>query len=106
MVDGWHVAASLLPDLETRMTTTIHRIYTQKKNERQILRLASSRFESFTVQPTSGYYKAKFERSIVLEIIGARQRDVDELAETVRRMNGQKSVLILKTNGTANVTRK
>jgi hypothetical protein len=88
------------------MTTTIHRIYTEKKNERQILRLASSRFESFTVQPTSGYYQSKLERSIVLEIIGARQRDVNEVAESIRKMNGQKSVLILKTNGTAKVTRK
>jgi hypothetical protein len=88
------------------MTTTIHRIYTEKKNERQILRLASSSFESFTVQPTSGYYRTKFERSIVLEIIGARQRTVDALAERIRRMNGQKSVLVLTIRGTAKATRK
>jgi hypothetical protein len=86
--------------------TTIHRIYTEKRNERQILGLASSRFDSFTVQPTSGYYKSKLEHSIVLEIIGARQRAVDDLAESIRKMNGQKSVLILKTSGTAKVTRK
>lgn len=88
------------------MTTTIHRIYTEKKNERQILRLASSRFESFTVQPTSGYYRAKLEQSIVLEIIGAHQREVDELAENIRKMNGQKSVLILTTKGYAKAARK
>ena len=89
-----------------KTTTTIHRIYTEKKNERQIIRLASARFESFTAQPTAGYYRGKREPSVVLEIIGARQRAVDELAESIRKMNGQKSVLILTTRGTAKVTRK
>lgn len=88
------------------MATTIHRIYTESKNERQIVRLASVRFSSFTVQPTAGYYQGERERSIVLEVVGARQRDVDELAESIRRMNGQKSVLIVKTRGTSKVTRK
>jgi hypothetical protein len=86
--------------------TTIHRIYTENKNQREIVRLASASFESFTVQPTAGYYRAKRERSIVLEIIGARQSAIDALAARIRRMNGQKSVLIFKTHGTTKVTRK
>jgi hypothetical protein len=86
-------------------TTTIHRIYTESKNEREIVRLASVRFNSFTVQPTAGYYQGKRERSIVLEVVGARQRDVDALGEGIRRMNGQKSVLIVKTRGTYRVIR-
>lgn len=86
--------------------TTIYRIYTENKNQRRIVRLASASFESFTVQPTTGYYRTKRERSIVLEIIGARQSAVDALAERIRRMNGQKSVLIVKTHGTMKVTRK
>jgi hypothetical protein len=88
------------------MTTTIHRIYTESKNEREIIRLASVRFDSFTVQPTAGYFQGERERSIVFEVVGARQRDVDALAESIRRMNGQKSVLIVKTRGTSKVTRK
>lgn len=88
------------------MPTTIHRIYTESKNEREIVRLASVRFASFTVQPTAGYYRGKCERSLVLEIVGAHQRDVDALAESIRRMNGQKSVLIVKTRGRSKVTRK
>jgi len=88
------------------MPATIHRIYTESKNEREIVRLASVRFDSFTVQPTAGYYQGKCERSLVLEVVGARQRDVDALAESIRRMNGQKSVLIVKTRGTSKVTRQ
>jgi hypothetical protein len=87
-------------------TTTIHRIYTESKNEHKIVRLASVRFDSFTVQPTAGYYQGECERSIVLEVVGAHQRDVDALAESIRWMNGQKSVLIVKTRGTSKVTRK
>jgi len=83
----------------------IHRIYTEAKNEREIIRLASTRFESFTVQPTSGYYQGKREKSIVLEIVGAQPHLVRDLAQLIRRMNGQKSVLILKTRGDATVTR-
>jgi hypothetical protein len=85
---------------------TIHRIYTENKNERQIIRLASASFESFTVQPTSGYYRGKLERSVVVEIIGAQQDEVEALAERIRRMNGQRSVLILRIRGSARVTRK
>lgn len=84
----------------------IHRIYTEAKNEREIVRLASARFESFTVQPTSGYYKGRRERSIVLEIIGARPRLVEDLAQLIGRMNGEKSVLILKTRVGVQLTRK
>jgi len=83
----------------------VHRIYTEAKNEREIVRLASSRFESFTLQPTSGYYQGKRERSIVLEIIGASSRLVEDLAQLIRRMNGQKSVLILETRGRVKLTR-
>ena len=85
---------------------TVHRIYTEDKNKRGILRLASARFESFTVQPTDGYYRGKREQSMVLEIVGARSRQIEELAEQIRRMYGQKSVLILTTRGTAKATRR
>jgi hypothetical protein len=36
----------------TDASQSIQRIYTEDKNKRDILRLASKRFESFTVQPT------------------------------------------------------
>jgi hypothetical protein len=85
---------------------TVHRIYTEDKNKRAILRLVSAQFESFTVQPTDGYYRGRREQSIVLEIVGAPPRQIKQLAEQIRRMNGQKSVLILMTRGTAKTTRR
>jgi hypothetical protein len=86
-------------------TTTIHKIYTEDKNKNEIIRLAAASFESFTAQPTSGYYRGKLERSIVLEIVGARPRQIEELAVRIRRMNGQKSVLIVAMRGRVKVTR-
>jgi hypothetical protein len=91
---------------ELMPTTFIHRLYTEDKNKRQILRVAAAHFESFTVQPTEGYYRGRREQSIVLEINGAHPRKVEELAREIRRMNGQKSVLILRTRATAKATRR
>ena len=86
--------------------STIHRIYTEAKNERNIIELANTRFESFTVQPTFGYYKGKKEKSIVIEIVGPRSRSIQQLAQKIRHMNGQSSVLMMKLSGTATLTRK
>jgi len=68
---------------------TIHRIYTEEKNKRPILHLAAKSFESFTVQPTLGYYRGRPEKSIVIEIIGATAKAINALARKIRKMNGQ-----------------
>jgi hypothetical protein len=84
---------------------TIYRIYTEEKNKRAIVRLAGEQFESFTLQPTLGYYQGKPEKSIVIEIVGASQRAVEQLARRIRKMNGQKSVLLIRVPGEGKVTR-
>jgi hypothetical protein len=45
---------------------TIHRIYTEDKRRATIVRAIAKQFESFTLQPTTGYYRGKPEKSIVL----------------------------------------
>jgi hypothetical protein len=86
-------------------TSDIFRIYTEEKHKRDIVRLAGKAFDNFTLQPTLGYYKGKPEKSIVIEIIGAREPAIKELALRIRKMNGQKSVLIMKLRGQARITR-
>ena len=86
-------------------TSDIFRIYTEEKNKRDIVRLAGEAFDNFTLQPTLGYYKGKPEKSIVIEIIGAREPAVKELALSIKTMNGQKSVLTMKLRGQAKITR-
>jgi hypothetical protein len=84
---------------------SIYRIYTQEKNREKILKLVSEAFESFTVQPILGYYQGKKEKSIVLEIVGARALQIQQLADTIGKINGQKSVLILHVRGEARTIR-
>jgi hypothetical protein len=78
---------------------TVYRIYTEDLNRSKIIRLASKTFDSFTLQPTTGYYRGKPEKSIVLEIVEAQQSEVTALANAIRRLNGQKSVLIMGLTG-------
>ena len=78
---------------------TVYRIYTEDFNRSKIIRLASKTFDSFTLQPTTGFYRGKPEKSIVLEIVEAQQSEVTALANAIRRLNGQKSVLIMGLTG-------
>ena len=78
---------------------TIHRIYTEDKRRATIVRVISKQFESFTLQPTTGYYRGKPEKSIVLEFVGAKESEVKWLAARIREINRQASVLVITLNG-------
>ena len=77
----------------------IHRIYTEDKHRATILRVISKQFESFTMQPTTGYYRSKPEKSIVVEFVGAKESQVKWLAARIREINRQASVLVITLNG-------
>ena len=77
----------------------IHRIYTEDKRRATILRVIFKQFESFTMQPTTGYYRGKPEKSIVLEFVGAKESQVKWLAARIREINRQASVLVITLNG-------
>jgi hypothetical protein len=79
----------------------VYRIYTEDLNRADVLRLAAAKFENFTLQPTTGYFQGKAEDSIVIEIVQAQEKDVAELAKSIRRLNGQKSVLTVSLSGEA-----
>jgi hypothetical protein len=78
---------------------TVYRIYTEDLNRGEVIRLTGKRFESFTLHPTTGYYRGRAEKSIVLEIVEAQRKEVSALANDIRRLNGQKSVLIMSLTG-------
>lgn len=77
----------------------VYRIYTEDLNRDEIIRLAGKQFDSFTLQPTTGYYGGKTEKSIVLEAVEAKKKDVASLAKDIRQLNGQKSVLVMGLTG-------
>ena len=77
----------------------IHRIYTEDVHRRAMIRMVAEKFNSFTLQPITGYYRGKRENSIVLEVAGAKESQIKWLAEQIRRINRQASVLIITLNG-------
>jgi hypothetical protein len=80
---------------------TIYRIYTEKKNTRAIVKLLSDHFESFTIHPTLGYYRGGKEQSIAIEIVGAHSSQIRGVAEQIRKMNGQRSILTISFRASA-----
>jgi len=79
----------------------IHRIYTEDKRRATIVRVISKQFDDFTLQPTTGYYRGKPEKSIVLDFVGAKESQVKWLAARIREINRQASVLVITLNGRA-----
>jgi hypothetical protein len=84
---------------------SVHRLYTEKKNRAAIVRLIGEQFESFTLQPVSGYYRGKPEQAIVIEIVSASISDVRKIAEKIKTMNGQKSILTIRFRAEAETVR-
>jgi predicted transcriptional regulator len=66
---------------------TIRRIYTEDKRRATIVRAIYKQFESLTLQATTGCYRGKPEKSIVLEIVGAKESEVKWLAARIREIN-------------------
>lgn len=75
---------------------TIHRLYTEQKNKGLITKLLSEQFESFTLQPATGFHQGNSEKSIVVEIVGATPSAIRKVAERIKKMNGQKSILTIR----------
>jgi hypothetical protein len=63
------------------------------------VRVISQQLENFTLQPTTGYYRGKPEKSMVLEFVGAKESQVKWLAARIREINRQASVLVLTFRG-------
>lgn len=80
---------------------TVYRIYTEDADRRAVVEAVTGKFESFTLQPTTGYYKGEQENSIVIEIVDAKEDDVEAVAQSIRAINGQKSVLVMSLSGRA-----
>jgi hypothetical protein len=79
----------------------VYRIYTQDVCRKRVIKLVTSKFESFTLQPTRGYFKGRPEKSIVIEIVEAKQKEIELLARGIGEINGQKSVLVMNLSGRA-----
>jgi hypothetical protein len=84
---------------------SVHRLYTEKKNQAAIVRLIGKEFESFTLQPVTGYYRGKPEQAVVIEIVGASVSAVRKIVDKIKKMNGQKSILTFRFRADAETVR-
>jgi hypothetical protein len=78
----------------------IHRIYTEDKRRATLVRVIAKEFESFALQSTTGYYRGKPEKSIVLEFAG-REGIAGQMAGDAYSSNKstQASVLVITLHG-------
>jgi hypothetical protein len=83
----------------------VHRIYTEDVDRKAVIAATAAAFSSFTLQPTTGYFQGKAEASIVIEIVEAEDRAVEDLARKIRAIAGQKTVLIMSLAGEARQVR-
>lgn len=80
---------------------TIYRIYTEDADREAVIDTVAQSFESFTVHPATGFFKGQSEKSIVIEIVDAREDDIEAVAKAIRSINGQKTVLVMGLRGQA-----
>ncbi len=80
----------------------LYRILTENKNLDNVKKLAAAHFDGFTIYKAVGYWKGNEEESLVIEI-WAQEKDeamVRALAEKIKVINSQESVLIQELSGT------
>lgn len=80
---------------------TVYRIYTEDADRAAVIDTVAQRFESFTIHPATGYFKGQAEKSIVIEIVDACEEDIEAVAQSIRGINGQKTVLVMGLHGQA-----
>ena len=73
----------------------LFRLYTFDVNRRAVLRLAADKFEDFTLQPTTGFHRGAPHESLVIELLQVCEQDVQDLATSIRELNGQASVRVM-----------
>ena len=76
-----------------------YNIYTERKNLRWMCRMISEDFGGFTVYKTLGYWNAKAEKSVVIEIITDHilaERWIQNIRLQILGYNKQDSVLITR----------
>lgn len=79
----------------------LYRIFTEDKNRKTIIKLTSRLFDGFTVFQTVGYWKGTPERSLTIEIVGAKRQDVRDLARAIKQINKQEAVLVQAIESTS-----
>lgn len=77
----------------------LYRICTENINRRAIERIITNRFSGFTIIEAQGFWKGVKEQSLVIEIITFdNDKNINLIAEEIKKYNEQYAVLIQKIN--------
>ena len=84
----------------------LYRIYTEDVCEattQKIIRATSAHFDGFTVLKGLGYWRGAQENSLIIEIAGDQSdhAEILLLAQEIKLIGKQQSVLVVKLNGTS-----
>ncbi len=75
----------------------LYRIYTENINRAKIEKIVSEHYDGFTIVEGTGFWKSQKEASLIIEIIGDDESDLDSvkiIAEQIKKTNDQDSVLV------------
>lgn len=78
-----------------------YRIYTERKNLKWMCEMISEYFGGFTIYRTAGYWNAKAEKSVCIEIVtddSLAERWLSEIRAKIEAYNRQEYVLICKSD--------
>lgn len=72
----------------------MYRILTENKNTEATVKLVSEHFRNFTVIHAQGYWQGKAEDTLIIEVAGITQVPAVRLAQAIRKLNDQQTVLV------------
>lgn len=78
-----------------KLSGNLYRLFTEDINRKEVIKLAASQFEGFTLKTDSiGYWHGQPEKSLSIEVITEDGAAVEKLAELIKEVNHQEAVLI------------
>lgn len=72
----------------------MYRLYTQDLNREELNAIIAAQFDSFTTYNARGFYHGTPEDSLVIEIETQDGAGVEKIAQEIKRVNAQESVLL------------
>ena len=77
----------------------LYRLFAECKNEAELEKLITNYFEGFTLVKGEGFWRLQKENSLIIEIVTEdTEAKINGLAEDIKRLNNQESVLVQRIN--------
>ncbi|KKK83012.1 hypothetical protein LCGC14_2797650 [marine sediment metagenome] len=80
-----------------KLNGILYRIMTEDLNRDQVIKLASKYFDGYSISKPgarSGFWKGQEEASLLIEVITSAKNKVMQLANEIKKLNNQESVLV------------